>query len=149
MKKLVHFCLLSSILFVGAAPANAEVIRIVSNPTSREISQPGQLKSVTKDFVELEDGTYGLSVSLSFQEGRFQKGTRSVYFTLNEGHIIRENNDLFFENDGAKTFVAHHEWWYSPSWQATNGARLEADLQRVHDGSAWETYSISAALILP
>ena len=146
MKKLF---LTSILFFATAGTLHAESIRIASNPTTREISQPGQLKSVSKDFVELDDGSYALSVSLSFQEGRFQKGTRSTYFELLEGRLSRDNNNLYFENDGNKTLVAHHEWWYSPTWQTVNGAQVEATLQRVHDGSAWETYAISAALILP
>lgn len=153
---LMSFTLIVSSLLltapVFAAPKGTDLFieGISTSPAAKEISAPGHLVGSSSGFIEFNDGTFGIFVRLRFQNGRPSDPAHfaSAYFSLNQGSLVRDGNDLYWINRGNPLHVAHHEWWYSPAWSVSEGVRINDSVDRIHNGSGWETYNVSASLAL-
>jgi hypothetical protein len=142
--KAAVFALISILTMAISAGAR----EISTLPASHLVSEPGHLVETSAGLTALDDGSYGLIVRLKYQIARPNdpKQSKAVYFRLSEGSLLRQDNDLFLLTSTAGPVrVAHTEWWYS-NWAMIDGFHVKQSVRRVHNGSGFENYQVSAVL---
>ena len=138
----------SSIADPSSAGLTAKSFNIATSPGQTIISKPGRFIGSSADFVEFKDGSFEIYVRLRFQDGRSSDPAHlgTAFFKLDQGTLLREGNDLYWVGGNKKIHLAHREWWYS-AWILAENVQIKYDVNRVREGSGWEAYRISTALV--
>lgn len=87
---------------------------------------------VSYGFQEAEPGRFQLQVNLRYRKWSSRRErVKRFTFRLQSGAIVqRDSRTLVLRLDDREIVVGAHRWWYSPYWQAADGAQIACDRDR-------------------
>ena len=112
--------------------AQNPISTINARPTATDINIFGEARSATATIAKIDNKAFGITVSVDYRaySGKIERQIFS--FPVEDASFIQRGKDLYLIYQGQEILLAHHEWWYSPSWiKSNNHIQLKANLTKV------------------
>lgn len=112
--------------------AQEPVSTINAQSTPAEISILGETRSATATIAKLKDNSFGISVTVSYRSLGGDIRRHVFSFPVADVSFVQRDKDLYLVHEGQEVLLAHHEWWYSPSWIVSNkNIKIKANLKKI------------------
>jgi len=126
------FCIFITLLVSLNLFAQEPVSTINARSTPAQISILGETRSATATIAKLKDNSFGICVTVSYRSLGGDIRRHVFTFPVEDASFVQREKDLFLVHDGQEVLLAHHEWWYSPSWIISNkNIKVKANLKKI------------------
>lgn len=96
------------------------------------INIQGKVLSVTPTIAKLDNNSFGLRVTVTYRSFGRHISNQIFSFPVEDASFIQREKDLYLIYQGQEILLAHHEWWYSPSWiKSNNHIQFKANLKKL------------------